>query len=196
MASVALLSVVIALRAYLQWIGPIPGDRYAAARFGRSWSEPAVLRPFISFFTELGSPSVAVALICLGLVVVWSSADWVAARGLVVACLVLPLNALLKLVSGPTPLWSDTYHVGLNFPSGHVAFVTAVVGYLGWVAARRQQVAGVAVALVVIIGMGPARVVAGAHLVSDVIAGYLVGGVVLVLAAATSRVDPSVAIGS
>jgi undecaprenyl-diphosphatase len=106
---------------------------------------------------------------------------------------VIPLNALLKLLSGPTPLWSGTYHAGLNFPSGHVAFVTSVVGYLGWVALRRQQPAVAALALLVVLGMGPARVLVGAHLVSDVIAGYLVGAAVLVLALAAGRIEtPSV----
>jgi membrane-associated phospholipid phosphatase len=187
--SLGLLSLVVALRAWLQWVGPLPGDRYAAARFTTPWFDAAVVRRFTSFCSTLGTPLVAAAVVCVALLVLWLCTDRRTAYGLVVACLVVPLNALLKLVSGPTPLWSDTYHVGLNFPSGHVAFVTSVVGYLGWVAARRHQPAGVVAALLVVLGMGPARVLAGAHLVSDVIAGYLVGGAVLVLAVTACRRD-------
>lgn len=189
--SIGLLSLVAVIRAWLQWIGPVPGDRYAAAHFGSSHPEGYVLRHLTSFFSSLGTPLIAAAVVCVALPVLWLRADRRTTYGLVVACLVVPLNALLKLISGPTPLWTHTYHVGVNFPSGHVAFVTSVVGYLGWVAARRHQPVAVVVAMLVVVGMGPARVVVGAHLVSDVIAGYLVGGAVLILA--TSLSDPSAA---
>jgi membrane-associated phospholipid phosphatase len=190
--SVGLLSLVAVIRAWLQWVGSLPGDRYAAAHFTTAWTEADVVRRVTSFFSVLGTPFIAAALVCLGLLVLWVRTDMRTAYGLAVACIVIPLNALLKLVSGPTPLWSEThtYHVGRNFPSGHVAFVASVVGYLGWVAVRRDQPAAAVVALAVIVGMGPARVLAGAHLVSDVIAGYLVGGAVLVLAVAVAGGEP------
>jgi membrane-associated phospholipid phosphatase len=184
--SAALLSLLAALRVWLQWFGPLPGDRYAVTHFGSSHPEGYVLRHFTSFFSSFGTPLVAAAVVCMALLVLGLRTDRRVACGFVAACLVIPLNALLKLISGPTPLWIATDHHGVNFPSGHVAFVTSVVGYLGWVAARRHQPAAVVVALLVIVGMGPARVVAGAHLVSDVVAGYLVGGAVLVLAVALS----------
>jgi undecaprenyl-diphosphatase len=152
-----------------------------------------LVRLLTSLFSALGTPLVAAAVVCVGVLVLWSRTDRTTACGLIVACLVIPLNALLKLLSGPTPLWSATHHTGHNFPSGHVAFVTSVVGYLGWVAFRRQQSAVAALALLVVLGMGPARVLVGAHLVSDVAAGYLAGAAVLVLAVAAARTDtPSV----
>jgi undecaprenyl-diphosphatase len=151
------------------------------------------VRHYTSLFSSLGTPAIATGLVLPALLLVLLRTDRRTAWGLVVACLVIPLNALLKLLSGPTPLWSATHHTGHNFPSGHVAFVTSVVGYLGWVAFRRQQPAVAALALLVVLGMGPARVLVGAHLVSDVIAGYLVGAAVLVLALAAGRIEtPSV----
>jgi membrane-associated phospholipid phosphatase len=191
--STLLLSLVGALRAWLQWVGPLPGDWYAVAHFVSPGPDHEVLRRATAFYSGLGNPLTALALVCVGLLVLWFGADRRTAYGLVVACLVIPLNALLKLVSGPTPLWSaaHVHDVGHNFPSGHVAFVTSVVGYLGLVAARRDKRVAVAMVLLVVLGMGPARVLAGAHLVSDVIAGYLVGLSVLVMAIAAADCERS-----
>jgi len=192
--SAGLISLVAAMRAWVEWVGPLPGDRFAAMRFTKPQDEGEVLRHLTSFFSSLGTPGVAVALVAVALSTVWLFTSRRTACGLVAACLVIPLNALLKLVSGPTPLWSATHahHGGLNFPSGHVAFVTSVFGYLGWVAARRHRRVDVAVALLVVLCMGPARVLAGAHLVSDVIAGYMVGAAVLVLAVAVADPGPAI----
>ena len=187
--SIGLVSLAAALRVWLKFVGPIPGDRYAATHYAPHRPEGVVLRRLTAFFSSLGTPLVAAGIIGVGLLALWLVADRRTARGLILACLVIPLNALLKLISGPTPLWTATFHAGDNFPSGHVAFVAAVVGYLGWVAARRHQPVGLVAALVVIVGMGPARVLVGAHLVSDVIGGYLVGGAVLVLAVAMGGRD-------
>jgi membrane-associated phospholipid phosphatase len=187
MAGLGLMSLVAALRMWLQWVGPLPGDRYAAAHFGRPWSDGSAVRGLTAFLSTLGVPLVAAVLACAGLMVLWFCANRRISYGLIAACLVIPINALLKLLSGPTPLWTGTHHVGHNFPSGHVAFITSVIGYLGWVAARQRQPVITVLALLLVLGMGPARVVAGAHLVSDVIAGYLVGGAVLVLAVAVAR---------
>jgi membrane-associated phospholipid phosphatase len=191
--SVGLLSLVAALRAWLQWVGPLPGDKYAIANFTKPQHEGDVLRHLTSFFSSLGTPGVAALVVGVAASVLWLFTSNRTVRGLLVACLVIPLNALLKLISGPTPLWSEVHVAGHNFPSGHVAFVTSVIGYLGWVAARRRQLVGVALTLLLVLGMGPARVAVGAHLVSDVIAGYLVGGAVLVLAIAVAdREQPPV----
>jgi membrane-associated phospholipid phosphatase len=186
MVSIGLVSLVTVLRAWLQWVGPLPDDRYAAAHFPAPWGDAYILRHLTSFFSSLGKPVVATVLICVSLLTLWFRTDKWTVYGFILACFVIPLNALFKLISGPTPLWSETHHVGVNFPSGHVAYATSVIGYLGWVAARRHQRLGAVAALLVVLGMGPARVLVGAHLVSDVIAGYLVGGAVLVLAVAVA----------
>jgi membrane-associated phospholipid phosphatase len=193
LASAGLLGLVAVIRLWLQWVGPLPGDRYAAARYATQGNEGDMVRCLTSFFSSLGTPVIAVVLVCGALVVLWLFADAQTAYGLILACFVVPVNALLKLLSGPTPLWSEMHRVGVNFPSGHVAFVTSVVGYLGWVAARHRRPVGLLAALLIVIGMGPERVLVGAHLVSDVIAAYLVGAAVLVLAVAVadSQADES-----
>jgi membrane-associated phospholipid phosphatase len=188
--SASFLVVVAAVRAWLQWRGPLPGDRYAETHFARPWTEAEVIQKVASVFAALGTPLVATALLVLSFVLLCVYADLRTAGGLMLAALVIPLNALLKRISGPTPLWIESHqHPGLNFPSGHVAFVTSVLGYLTLIAVRQRRRPLAWAGALIIVGIGPARVVAGAHLVSDVLAGYLVGGAALVLAGRGCRLQ-------
>src|SRR5215207_3372093 len=56
-----LLALALAMRAWLEWIGPLPGDRWSAARV----AHPAMyisgpLYDLGEFMSELGNPGVAV----------------------------------------------------------------------------------------------------------------------------------------
>ena len=62
-----------------------------------------------------------------------------------------------------------------NFPSGHVVYITSLCGLLGWFALARGHHATCAAMLLLILGMGPLRVIDGAHWPSDVLAGYALG---------------------
>ena len=71
-----------------------------------------------------------------------------------------------------------------SFPSGHTVHYTAFFGFLGFLALTRLKpralswpLASVFVALVLLIG--PARIFLGAHWLSDVVGGYLLGGAAL-----------------
>ena len=71
-------------------------------------------------------------------------------------------------------------HSGVNYPSGHCAYAVAVFGYLAILGRRHRQLEVVAVSLLLLVGMGPLRLLTGAHLLSDVIGGYLLGGAWLI----------------
>lgn len=116
-----------------------------------------------------------------------------AARFLVVAAAGVVLNAVLKQLSGPTPLWSAERPgiPGENFPSGHVVHAVVVAGALAVLARRHGRRDLVALALAGIVLSGVTRVVGGAHLPSDVLAGLLVGGAWLAVALAVA--DPGAA---
>jgi membrane-associated phospholipid phosphatase len=90
-------------------------------------------------------------------------------------------------------------HLGLHsFPSGHVTHVTAFYGFLLYLsigalrrypqwrlALRAVQV----VCLYFLVFIGPSRVLEGEHWPSDVLASYLLGGLVLVIAIAVYHVS-------
>ncbi len=175
-----LLLLVIGLHLWLVWVGNFPGDFWALRQ---GWyQQSTALNVYNDIFQFLGTPEVATLLVGAAFVILLRRRLFVEAAGLVVACLAVPLNELLKLVLGPSPLWVHHGYAGDNFPSGHVAFVTAVIGYLGLISWRHGHRRLAAVAVVLIIAVGPARVVTGTHLVSDCVGGYLLGAAMLLLA--------------
>jgi membrane-associated phospholipid phosphatase len=100
------------------------------------------------------------------------------------------IGTVIKMLVGrprPVPqpgsglLWPlfDPY----SFPSGHAVFYTAFFGAVAFVLWKRftggARWAGIAVCITLIVLVGPSRVFLGAHWPSDVLAGYLVGGLCL-----------------
>jgi membrane-associated phospholipid phosphatase len=176
---------MLVLHFWLVWIGSFPGDMWALRR---SWGpHSSLVDDYASVFSYLGTATAAVVILLVGSWALLSRGLLRELLGLVVAYLVVPLNAILKLVFGPSPLWAQFHHDSRNFPSGHVTFVTAVIGYLALVSWRAGNRWMTAVGVVLIVGIGPARVVTGVHLVSDVVAGYLVGASWLILAYTSSK---------
>jgi undecaprenyl-diphosphatase len=186
-----LLVLVLAMRAYLEWVGPLPGDTWSAGLVRRQPLQDGPLFDVAMLMAALGSGAVAVVVLPAALWFVrraWGPEAFVLVA---VAMGVVVLNAALKWVLGPTPPFAAVvfkHPSPHNFPSGHTAYATAFYGTLALVAVRagRKDVAAVFAALVVL--MGPARVAGGFHLVSDVVAGYAVGAAwLLAVTAARSR---------
>jgi membrane-associated phospholipid phosphatase len=173
-AAAALMAAVLGLWAWLELVGPLPGERQVLDwQLSHNRFDLDIV-PALTVLEDLASPIVAAVLIA-GL-----TAVVLEARGRCVAVLVplaagaAVLTTVLKAIFGPTPLWASAKDQA-NYPSGHTAFATAVAVLLAglcWQAGRPVAavlVAGIAVA------MGPAMVIGGWHLPSDVIAGYGVG---------------------
>jgi membrane-associated phospholipid phosphatase len=174
-----LFLLVIALHLWLVWVAPFPGDRWALRQ---AWTpHPTWVRDYADFFQHLATPLVAIALVAVALTLILRHGSLAEAAGLVVTCLAVPLNAILKLVLGASPLWR-TAHSGHSYPSGHTTFVVAVIGYVGVIAWRHDRRWLAALAALLIAAVGPARVVTGIHLVSDVVGAYLLGAAMLLLA--------------
>ena len=132
---------------------------------------------FAHVFALLGNP--IVAPLCVAIVWVLIDDDLGPRYGALVLAAVgaVAINALLKAILGPTPLETSvrgSFASG-NFPSGHVVYITSLCGLLGWFALARGHHATFAAMLLLILAMGPSRVLDGAHWPSDVLAGYALG---------------------
>lgn len=170
-------AAVVALRLWLAWVGPLPGDRWAehhleGVALEQPWTDLGV------FFSVIGGPAVALLTAVVALTFAWRAGGWLAASFVALACAGVVFNVGLKLLSGPTPLMLLKYGApdpGFNYPSGHTVYAVVMFGSLAWLAwaGGRRDLAIVLGLLIA--AMGPARVLTDAHFVSDVVAGYLVG---------------------
>lgn len=171
----------------MRYRGPIPGDRAALAWASRHGVKPQGVGDLLQFFGVLGTPAVA-ALTTLTAVIVVLRNVGVQAAGLLLlsAVIVLAERPLSRLVA-PTDAAAQVAFTQGGFPSGHVLYVTAVFGMIGWLGARhgRREVAFVAVTGAVL--MGVVRVASGAHLINEVLGAYLLGGAWLCAVLAFSR---------
>lgn len=97
-------------------------------------------------------------------------------------------NVVKVLVSRARPevlLWFDPL-LTYSFPSGHATSSMALFGSLAVIAWRLltgvKRMLAVSACALVILSVGLSRLVLGAHFLSDVIGGYLLGGAVVVIA--------------
>lgn len=164
------------LRLILHWRGEdgFPGDHWAVHHLDHS-HVPAWASDVGFLFAAIGTPVVSLLTV--------AAACWFAGREagpravalIVLAYAGVAANALLKVISGPTPMMAMRAPDGLNYPSGHTVYAVVLGGAVALIALRhgRRDIA-VACGLLVA-AMGPTRVVIETHFVSDVIAGYFVG---------------------
>ena len=185
-AALVLLLLVIVLHLLMVWGWTFPGDRWAIGR--ESYSPAPAVHAYVALFSHLGTfiPAAVILIIAAGLLLKAGHAN--EAIALAAAYLAVAVNAVLKLILGPTPIWVAAGNTTGSYPSGHVTFATAVIGFIGVLGWRHGQRWVTAVAALAVVLMGPARLITGIHLVSDVVGGYLLGAAGLLLALATARV--------
>jgi hypothetical protein len=93
------------------------------------------------------------------------------------------LNNILKFAfAWPRPFWVDpkvqalTEATGFGFPSGHAQNAASIWGLLGS-AVPKKLFRGFVVLIIFLIGLS--RIILGVHFTHDVLAGWLVGGILL-----------------
>ena len=171
---------------YLAWAFPtFPGDRQALLDFQSlqaDWLDAAALA--VSRFGW--------APLAMGLVLGAAAALWLLRRRADALMMLLSLpplaagNALKRLVDRPRPdyLLLGPVPDDASFPSGHSIYAILFCGLLIFLAEqsikplaiRRSVQAGLAL---LVLAVGASRVYLGAHWPSDVIGGYLFGGLAL-----------------
>ncbi|NEY31901.1 phosphatase PAP2 family protein [Streptomyces sp. PRKS01-65] len=121
----------------------------------------------------------------------WWTAGWLAA-----ACVLGSVlqQALKAAVGRPRPVWPDPVDSAhyAAFPSGHAMTAALVSGLLLWLlhrhrAARAVRLAALTAAVVSVAGVGLTRVWLGVHWPSDVVGGWLLGGLVVAVAVPLHR---------
>jgi membrane-associated phospholipid phosphatase len=191
LAAIVMIALVFVLRLSLSVIGPFPGDTSAIKRVINYQPPTELLGEVTGLCAAVGSAvGATMTLFAAGLTLRRSDGRRGVA-GLLMAFSVVAVNAVFKALLSPTPLWVQYSRDGGNFPSGHVAYASAVLGYLAVMGFRHRRAEVTTVCVLLILAMGPARVAAGAHLVSDAVAGYLLGfgwliGVLLALGETSS----------
>ena len=165
-----------------------PGDVVIAAAFEalrNVW-----LDTLFRGLTRLGDPWVATVLIAGTALAPMIWRRWADAAVLAFTLAPVLLNYLLKeLVARPRPvhIWADLEVTTFSFPSGHAVLAIYYFGFLiclsGALIPQLALRQAVRLALVLLIlGLGASRVYLGAHWPSDVIGGYLFGGLALLAA--------------
>ncbi|MFY9608345.1 MAG: phosphatase PAP2 family protein [Blastocatellia bacterium] len=167
------------------------------ARAIQSLSAPW-LKPLMVWVSALGSGWIAVALaLTAGLTLIGlrlRTEGLICLAGLGLGRLV---TSLLKLISGrPRPNDSLVQIIGgfheRSFPSGHVIFFVELFGFLFFLAfvlakPGLARTAGLVILATMIGLVGVSRIYLGAHWPSDVIGGYIAGGLWLMLMIETYR---------
>ncbi len=140
------------------------------------------LYPVMMFFTIIGSGAGGVLISAY---LIWSGKRELGLRLGLIAMLALSLNGILKLfIRQPRPYWTDprirglTHESGFGMPSGHAMQASPFWGYLSH---RHRRLRTLVLSLGMILFIGLSRIYLGVHAPSQVVAGWLAGGVVLAL---------------
>lgn len=186
---VLLALVAAALIWFLEWIG---GSTYpldvAAIRDGVAWraAHPDTTGAFI-FYTHLGSVWALGPMTIAGAGWLWWRRQRARALALVASVLAVRLGVeVLKLIVDRARPSLDAHPVVVHsqsFPSGHAANSMATFLALAlFVAPEGWRRPAVAAAVTASLAMGATRPVLGVHWPSDVLAGWILGAAVVLLA--------------
>ncbi|MGW2344292.1 phosphatase PAP2 family protein [Streptomyces sp. NPDC001661] len=193
--ALALPSVLLLVLVALRW-SPLMGlDRdIARSLHGRALAEPGVTHVNRVLTDWVWDPW-TMRLLCavIVLVLVWRLRDLLLAGWVAATCLVGTLlqQGLKATVDRPRPVWRDPVDSAhyAAFPSGHAMTATVVCALVLWLlrrygAGRTLWRTALALAVVSVLGVGLTRLWLGVHWPTDVLAGWLLGALTVVLSTA------------
>lgn len=148
----------------------------------------AIRTPFgvqiFSLVTDLGGALVVVAVMLAALYLLWKGKRWAYAVGLMVSLGGgMATSTILKaLVERPRPplFFHAIFETDYSFPSSHATAAVALYAFLAysaWKLDLKFRSAWIVLFSVVILAVGFSRVYLGVHYPSDVLGGYVVGGI-------------------
>ncbi|WP_142348269.1 phosphatase PAP2 family protein [Bacillus toyonensis] len=145
---------------------------------------------FFSYFTKLGSAIGIVTILIISLLVFWQKRYYA-------AMIVYPMGGLIthlvnkgikEIVKRERPSLNEALDaLGYSFPSGHAMLSIMTFGFLTYIiAANLKSVTGKYVITILmgilIVSIGLSRVILNVHYPTDILAGYCVGGILLIIA--------------
>ncbi|MDW8807019.1 phosphatase PAP2 family protein [Streptomyces scabiei] len=186
-------SVLLLVLVALSWAPLMSLDRSIADTTHR-WAvaDPGLTHAF-RILTDWVWDPVTMRLLALAAAVwmVWRHRDWWLALWLGVTCAAgtAVQQGLKAAVGRERPAWPDPVDSAhyAAYPSGHAMTATVVLGLVVWLlhrygAGRAVVRAALAVAVVSVLGVGLTRIWLGVHWASDVLGGWLLGGLTIALA--------------
>ena len=183
----AILGAALALSAHFEPY--FPGDLPVTLLFQSIHSQPLVnAMKGISYVT--GDWRGAILVIVSG-IIFWRSLGKLEGMALILSGVISTINEAFKIVIGrPRPV-ADLVNVfvvetGKSFPSGHAFMAVVVLGMMAYLIITHQtkhylKVLTASVFTVFILWVGASRIYLGAHWMSDVIGGYVIGSLFLAL---------------
>lgn len=145
------------------------------------WANP-ILDALMLHITTLADPEFVVVIVAIAGSILWWNRRWIELRTFAIVCLGgFVLNTGLKLVFAKSRphLWTPLIHeTSYSFPSGHALGAAVVYGFLAFLLARRYRGSKrwiYASTAVLVSAIGLSRLYLGVHWLTDIIAGYSVG---------------------
>lgn len=187
LAAIAIgLTVVFVSLAVLERTGKVAPVDTAIMRAVHEVSSPAIVHVALAL-TILGTfPSVVVPILAI---LIWAIMRRERRMAILfgIVCLANgPVNMLMKhgFQRIRPELWPRVEMASYSFPSGHAQSSIALFGIMAVVAARLRPSTSSALTLAAPLwafGVGASRVILGVHWPSDVVAGWSLGGILLIL---------------
>lgn len=145
---------------------------------------------FFSHYTKLGSAIGVVTVLIISLLVFWRKRYYAAMIVYPMGILTTHLvnKGIKEIMKRDRPSLNETLDaLGYSFPSGHAMLSIMTFGFLTYIiVANLKSVTGKYVITiligVVIISIGLSRVILNVHYPTDILAGYCVGGILLIMA--------------
>ncbi len=150
------------------------------AQFVHLFWTPAFLRT-AAFMTAIGDRQVIAALLVATLVWLALRRRWALAVGLLIALVgnIVSVAILKHIFARPRPGLAYFAETSGSFPSGHAAISVAfyaTLAYVLWRTGRIGQVTAVMATSILAFAIGISRVLLAEHFLTDVLNGWLVGG--------------------
>ena len=174
---------------YARWTPLFPGD-LRLILFFQTFTN-STLRSIMEWVSFLFGDWRAALLVVPAGVLVWWKLGKLAGIAVWISGLISILNDLFKFaVDRPRPSLEQVQIIGINhgngYPSGHTFFATLFLGFLAYLLFTHLQnrvwrIVSLILLISLILLVGSSRIYLGAHWPSDVLGGYLLGGLFLTL---------------